>query len=222
MPPYFGCGLLHIDENELEWLLDLAEQGSRLAEENERLRAELDPPVCRLQFPDGSVPGNAREAAEGWHARYESLKAEHHEAHAMLTGNYETGWCMTHPDNIPDTELGKAAMEKNERIAALESQLAQRTRERDRALNAAVELAKKTTAAQQRLAEVEAERDELRALFVACSHTKDGSVPMTLSEAEVECEETLRRIRDLKTGKSVSYEEAMAAIGKARQQEQTK
>lgn len=25
-----------------------------------------DPPVCRLQFPDGTVPGNAREAAEGW------------------------------------------------------------------------------------------------------------------------------------------------------------
>ena len=27
---------------------------------------ELDPPVCRLQFPDGTVPGNVREAAEGW------------------------------------------------------------------------------------------------------------------------------------------------------------
>jgi hypothetical protein len=26
----------------------------------------IDPPVCRLQFPDGGVPGNAKEAAEGW------------------------------------------------------------------------------------------------------------------------------------------------------------
>ncbi len=30
------------------------------------LEHELDPPVCRLQFPDGTVPGNSREAAEGW------------------------------------------------------------------------------------------------------------------------------------------------------------
>ena len=30
-----------------------------------------DPPVCRLQFPDGSVPANAREAAEGWKACYD-------------------------------------------------------------------------------------------------------------------------------------------------------
>ena len=26
-----------------------------------------DPAVCRLQFPDGSVPSNATEAAQGWH-----------------------------------------------------------------------------------------------------------------------------------------------------------
>lgn len=36
----------------------------------ERLLADADPPVCRLQFPDGHVPGNAREAAEGWHRWY--------------------------------------------------------------------------------------------------------------------------------------------------------
>ncbi len=32
----------------------------------EEAEAMLDPPVCRRQFPDGSVPSNAREAAEGW------------------------------------------------------------------------------------------------------------------------------------------------------------
>ena len=37
----------------------------------ERLRADFDPPICRLQFPDGSVPGNLLEAAEGWKRRYE-------------------------------------------------------------------------------------------------------------------------------------------------------
>lgn len=31
------------------------------------LEQQLDPPVCRLQFPDGTVPGNVREAADGWH-----------------------------------------------------------------------------------------------------------------------------------------------------------
>jgi len=35
------------------------------------LESELDPPVCRLQFPDGTVPGNAREAAEGWKRWYD-------------------------------------------------------------------------------------------------------------------------------------------------------
>jgi hypothetical protein len=33
----------------------------------------LDPPVCRLQLPDGSVPGNAREAAEMWHAACQEM-----------------------------------------------------------------------------------------------------------------------------------------------------
>ena len=32
----------------------------------DQLESQLDPPVCRLQFPDGTVPGNVRECAEGW------------------------------------------------------------------------------------------------------------------------------------------------------------
>lgn len=31
------------------------------------LTALVDPSICRLQFPDGTVPGNAKEAAEGWY-----------------------------------------------------------------------------------------------------------------------------------------------------------
>jgi len=38
--------------------------------------SELDPPVCRLQFPDGTVPGNAREAAEGWKRWYDEMDDE--------------------------------------------------------------------------------------------------------------------------------------------------
>lgn len=37
--------------------------------------SEWDPPVCRLQLPDGSVPGNAREAAEAWHAAHDRASA---------------------------------------------------------------------------------------------------------------------------------------------------
>jgi len=57
--------------------------------------------------------------ADSLQAEVERLRAENHEAHAMLTGRYEIGWCMTHPDNVPDTELGKAAMEKNLELARL-------------------------------------------------------------------------------------------------------
>jgi hypothetical protein len=41
-----------------------AAQAQTDAAELERLR---DLPICRLQFPDGSVPGNTEEALAGWH-----------------------------------------------------------------------------------------------------------------------------------------------------------
>lgn len=42
----------------------------------ERLRMESDPPVCRLQLPDGRVPGNAKEAAEAWYAAASAARNE--------------------------------------------------------------------------------------------------------------------------------------------------
>lgn len=56
-----------------------------------------------------------KERAEQSEAENERLREHEHEwreAHAMLTGKFETGYAMTHPDG-PHTELGYAAMEAN-------------------------------------------------------------------------------------------------------------
>lgn len=50
----------------------LAKEAESFKQRIAALEAELDPAICRLQFPDGSVPGNAREAAEGWKRWYEA------------------------------------------------------------------------------------------------------------------------------------------------------
>jgi hypothetical protein len=39
-----------------------------------------DPAICRLQFPDGSVPGDLLECAEGWKRWYEAAEARAREA----------------------------------------------------------------------------------------------------------------------------------------------
>lgn len=40
---------------------------------NEQLRASLDPAICRLQLPDGSVPDNLLDCAVGWKQAYDEL-----------------------------------------------------------------------------------------------------------------------------------------------------
>lgn len=55
---------------------DLMRRNSELEHEVDRLLTLLDPPVCRLQFPDGGVPGNAAEAAVGWHRLYGEKQTE--------------------------------------------------------------------------------------------------------------------------------------------------
>lgn len=67
---------------------------------------DVDPPVCRLQFPDGSVPGNAREAAEGWHRWAQT----YHEQFAAKQAD-AADWHQT-------------AIQRAERIRSLEAELA--------------------------------------------------------------------------------------------------
>jgi NTP pyrophosphatase (non-canonical NTP hydrolase) len=38
------------------------------------LNQHIDAPVARMQFPDGSVPSNTIEAAEGWKRHYDELE----------------------------------------------------------------------------------------------------------------------------------------------------
>lgn len=49
-------------------LLADAERLEEVEREHERLLMQIDPPVCRLQLPDGSVPGNAIEGVQMWYA----------------------------------------------------------------------------------------------------------------------------------------------------------
>jgi hypothetical protein len=46
----------------------------RLTAQVADLEALVDPPVCRLQFPRGGVPANAKEAAEGWKHEYDRTR----------------------------------------------------------------------------------------------------------------------------------------------------
>ena len=55
---------------------DLIKEGREAWAEVDRLKAMLDPPICRLQFPDGHVPGNIAECAEGWKKHAEKFWTE--------------------------------------------------------------------------------------------------------------------------------------------------
>ena len=57
-------------------IVQLVRERDKLRAENWRLTIELDPPSCRTQFPDGTVPANAREAIEGWKNFYDEVAAE--------------------------------------------------------------------------------------------------------------------------------------------------
>jgi hypothetical protein len=53
------------------------------------LEGELDPAICRLQFPDGSVPGNVLECAEGWKRWYEQTSDRIAELRRERDAQYE-------------------------------------------------------------------------------------------------------------------------------------
>lgn len=63
-------------QNLIAWLGTEQAMHAAWRKRAEEAEAQLDPPVCRLQFPDGSVPGNAREAAEGWKRRHDEMQNE--------------------------------------------------------------------------------------------------------------------------------------------------
>ncbi len=102
------------------------------ADEIERLRASFDPPICRLQFPDGSVPGNIFECAEGWKRRcdklwpeVERLKQALADAHGLLISYGNTS---DHFEDLKhDVELHFNAFRQNasasDRIETLARQL---------------------------------------------------------------------------------------------------
>ena len=58
-------------------------------EERDRLVQQVDPAVCRLQFPDGSVPGNVTEAAQGWHRVAIEALDELRRARLLLTDEWK-------------------------------------------------------------------------------------------------------------------------------------
>jgi hypothetical protein len=83
-----------------EKLPALLAERETLEKERDEWRAlysrDLDPPVCRLQVPDGWVPGNAREAAEGWHAAYEQASADRDALKKERDDAVTLGWKAAH------------------------------------------------------------------------------------------------------------------------------
>lgn len=88
-----------------------------------RLDRAARPIRVTIQWANGLSPA---QMCEQLRAELETLRAHDHEwseAHAMLTGKFEIGFAMTHPEGA-HTELGKAAEALNVKIAALEADLA--------------------------------------------------------------------------------------------------
>lgn len=60
---------------------------------------EIDPPVTRIQFPDGSGPGNAREAAEGWYRHWVEARADANRGKALHADTVRsTAWVQERID----------------------------------------------------------------------------------------------------------------------------
>ena len=85
---------------------------------------DSDSPVCRLQFPDGSVPANAREAAEGWKVCYDECQDFVSRTLEMLKAE-RAEWCamfgVKHPPGKPlspkDVRLMKAIFAPGRELA---------------------------------------------------------------------------------------------------------
>ena len=81
-----------------------------MADEIERLHASFDPPICRLQFPDGSVPGNIFECAKGWKHWYES----HGNEVALSITARDRLWCRAVCEALDTFEIERLTRRFNE------------------------------------------------------------------------------------------------------------
>lgn len=72
-----GCPCNHPlginNQNETRWRLLMALQ-QRQQHEAERLKSQLDPAICRLQLPDGTVPTDIENCAQGWKQAYDAVR----------------------------------------------------------------------------------------------------------------------------------------------------
>lgn len=72
-----GCPCNHPlginNQNETRWRLLMMLQ-QRQQHQVERLKAQLDPAICRLQLPDGTVPTDIENCAQGWKRAYEAVR----------------------------------------------------------------------------------------------------------------------------------------------------
>jgi hypothetical protein len=77
-----------MSRNEYAALATLVNAAPALVAEVRRLQAEnaqlVDLPKCRLQLPDGTVPGNTEEALDAWHNAYYVERASHATTKAEL------------------------------------------------------------------------------------------------------------------------------------------
>lgn len=73
--------------------------------------AELDPPITRLQFPNGNVPGNIRECAEGWKAAYDESAKCSSAYFKMAMENGESSCRQREAKEIAEAKLAAATID---------------------------------------------------------------------------------------------------------------
>jgi uncharacterized protein YdiU (UPF0061 family) len=79
----FKC--LQASADYLTQMLAALQQARQRAQDAEQERDRLvDLPLCRLQFPDGTVPGNTEEALAGWHRVAKDARTEVQQARKDL------------------------------------------------------------------------------------------------------------------------------------------
>lgn len=95
--------------NYLDELTDLDRENESLRTRVAELERQLDPAICRLQLPDGTVPSNAEDCAHGWKRAYEAERADREAEvtefnagyeHAQKGGKYEDEYQFETPHDV--------------------------------------------------------------------------------------------------------------------------